>query len=105
MVAHVVLFRLNPGTTEETIEHMLRQTRMQLLKIPEVLSVRCGRRITPDAEWDFFLITEFESMSRIETYMRHPVHVKYVEEIIKPNTCARMAIDYEMEPGRDIRYS
>ena len=28
-----------------------------------------------------------------------------VEEIIKPNTCGRLAVDFEMDPGKDIRFS
>jgi hypothetical protein len=29
--------------------------------------------------------------------------VKFVEEVIKPNITDRLALDYEMEPGRKAR--
>ncbi|MEO6052782.1 MAG: Dabb family protein [Chthoniobacterales bacterium] len=105
MVHHLVLFKLKPGTTDETVENMMRETRMQLLKIPEVLNIKCGKRVDPDNDWQFFLAVDFESMNRLAVYTKDPIHVKYVEEIIKPNVSKRLALDYEMEPGRDVKYS
>ncbi|MEO8206787.1 MAG: Dabb family protein [Chthoniobacterales bacterium] len=105
MVHHLVLFKLKPGTTDETVENMMRETRMQLLKIPEVLNIKCGKRIDPDNDWQFFLAVDFESMDRLAVYAKDPIHIKYVEEIIKPNVSKRLALDYEMEPGKDVKYS
>ena len=48
---------------------------------------------------------DFGSADRLELYRENAIHLKYVEEVIKPNTCGRLALDYEMEPGKDIRYS
>ena len=50
-------------------------------------------------------IADVESREKLALYRENAVHMKYVEEVIKPNTCARLAVDYEMEPGKDIRYS
>lgn len=105
MVHHLVLFKLKPEADDATVEMMMRETRIQLLKIPEVNSVRCGKNITQNAEWPFFLAVEVESMDKLKLYSGDPIHVKFVEEIIKPNTTARLAIDYEMEPGKDVTYS
>ncbi|MGC3988357.1 MAG: Dabb family protein [Chthoniobacteraceae bacterium] len=105
MVQHIVLFKVNPDTTEEKVEKMMRDTRIQLLKIPEVLSVKCGKRIDPSNEWPFFIAVEFESMDKLAVYMDDPIHLKYVQDVIKPNTVDRLALDYEMEPGKDVRYS
>jgi hypothetical protein len=105
MVHHLVLFKLKDHVTTEKVEEMLMQTRMQLLKIPVVLNVKCGKRIDTDNEWPFFLAVDFESMDKLAIYQDDPIHMKFVEEVIKPNTSARMALDYEMEPGKDVRYS
>jgi hypothetical protein len=105
VIHHLVLFKLKPSVDEERIEWMMRETRIQLLKIPEVLSVRCGKRVDPDSDWPFFLAVEIESLDKLALYAADPHHVKFVEEVIKPNTIARMALDYETAPGRDVRYS
>lgn len=105
MVHHIVLFKLKSEVTPEKVEEMMMTTRMQLLKIPEALSVKCGKRIDPGCEWPFFIAVEFESMDKLALYREHPIHVKYVEETIRPNVSERLALDYEMEPGKDVRYS
>ena len=103
MINHLVLFKVKPEVNEEKIEWMMRETRIQLLKIPEVLSIRCGKRVDSEAEWPFFLAVELDSMEKLPLYLEDPNHVKFVEEVIKPNITARLAVDYEMEPGRKAR--
>ena len=48
MVHHIVLYRLKPEVTPARVEEMMMNARMQLLKIPEVLSIKCGKRIDPE---------------------------------------------------------
>jgi hypothetical protein len=105
MIHHLVLFKLKPSVDEEKIEWMMRETRIQLLKIPEVASVRCGKRVDLSSEWPFFLVVEVESLDKLRLYRDDPVHLKFVEEVIKPNVVERLALDHEMEPCRDVRYS
>lgn len=105
MVHHIVLFKLKPEVTPAKLEEMMMNTRMSLLKIPEVLAVKCGKKIDPKCEWPFFIAVDFESMDKLNIYLEDSIHMKYVEDIIKPNTSERLALDYEMEPGKDVRYS
>lgn len=105
MIHHLVLFKLNPDVDDEKIEWMMRETRMQLLKIPEVLAVRCGKRIVEKQEWPFFLSLEFESTEKLALYMAHPIHIKYRDEVVFPNITGHVMYDFEMEPGKDVRYS
>ena len=53
MVHHIVLFKLKPEVTPARVEEMMMNTRMQLLKIPEVLSIKCGKRIDPELPGHF----------------------------------------------------
>ncbi len=105
MINHLVLFKLNPDVDDAKIEWMMRETRMQLLKIPEVLAVRCGKRIEDQQDWPFFLAVEVESSEKLGLYMNDPIHIKYRDEVLLPNISERLAVDFEMEPGRDVRYS
>lgn len=105
MVHHIVLFKLKPELNNAKIEQLMMQTRIQLLKIPEVLSVKCGKRIDPQCEWPFFIALDFESRDKLAIYEEDPIHLKYVQEVIKPNTSEILVLDYEMEPGKDVRFS
>ena len=79
--------------------------RMQLLKIPEVLSIKCGKRIEEEMEWPFFIAIDFESMDKFTIFREDPIYVKFVEETIKPNTEDSLSLDFEMDPGKDVRFS
>ena len=80
-------------------------TRMQLLKIPEVLSIKCGKRIEPEMPWPFFIAIDFESMDKCQIFREDSVHVKFMEEVIKPNTTETLTLDFEMDPGKDVQFS
>jgi hypothetical protein len=105
MVHHVALYKLKPEVTPEILEEMIRRTRSLLLKIPEVLSVRSGKRIDPAGEWPFFFSVDIESRAKQAMYRDDPVYLKFLEDVIKPYTGESLAMDYETDPGRKIKYS
>ena len=105
MVHHIVLYKLNPEVTPARVEEMMMNARMQLLKIPEVLSIKCGKRIDPETDWPFFIAIDFESMDKYAIFREDPIFVKFMEEVIKPNTEDSLALDFEMDPGKDVRFS
>lgn len=105
MILHLVLCKLKPGTSEEELEWVMRQTRARLLKIPEVLQVRCGRSLDPQSEWPFFFSAEFFSSEQLAAYAEHPLQLKFLEEVLLPHTTLRISHNFEMEPGKDIRFS
>ena len=105
MIHHIVLFKLRPEVTPEKLETMMRQTRSRLLKIGEVLTLKCGKNIDPQSEWGFFFAVDVESTEKLALYRESAIHLKFIKDVIQPNTCERLAVDYEMEPGKDIRYS
>jgi hypothetical protein len=105
MIHHVVLYKLKPEVTPARVEAMMMNARMQLLKIPEVLSIKCGKRVDPELPWPFFIAIDFESMDKYAIFREDPVFVKFTEEIIKPNTADSLILDFEMDPGKDVRFS
>lgn len=105
MVHHISLFKLKPDVTPARVEEMMMNTRMQLLKIPEVLSIKCGKRIDEKMDWPFFVAIDFESMDKYDIYADDPIYVKYVEEVVKPNAAQVLTLDFEMDPGKDVQFS
>jgi Stress responsive A/B Barrel Domain len=105
MVHHIVLYKLKPEVTPARVEDMMMNARMQLLKIQEVLSIKCGKRIEPEMDWPFFIAIDFESMDKYAIFREDPIYVKFMEEVIKPNTEDSLVLDFEMDPGKDVRFS
>jgi hypothetical protein len=105
MVHHVTLYKLKAEVTPAKLEQLMMSTRMTLLKIPEVLSVRCGKNIDPKSEWPFFIALDFESMDKLAMTQDDAIFMKFVADIIKPNATDRLTLNYEMEPGKSVKYS
>src|SRR5947207_14957584 len=105
MVHHIVLYKLKPEVTPAHVETMMMNARMQLLKIPEVLSIKCGKRIDPETDWPFFIAIDFESMDKFAMFREDSIYVKYVEEVVKPNTEDSLVLEFEIDPGKVVRSS
>ena len=105
MVHHITLIKLKPEVTPEKLEKMMMSTRMSLLKIPEVLAVKCGKTIDPELAWPFFFSIECESMDKLRMVRDDAIYMKFMASIIKPNTADRLDLNYEMEPGKNVKYS
>jgi hypothetical protein len=44
-------------------------------------------------------------MDKLGIFKEDSIYVKFVEEIIKPNTFEAVVLDFEMDPGKDVRFS
>jgi uncharacterized protein (DUF1330 family) len=105
MVQHISLYKLRPEVTPDRLEEMMRRTRSQLLKIPEVLSVKAGKKIDPFSEWPFSIILEFDSLDKQAMCYDDPIWVKFTHEVIRPNTSEQLTLNYELDPGKNVKYS
>jgi hypothetical protein len=106
MVHEVILFKLSSDCTEETIESLMVESRMRLLKIPEVQRLACGKPINgKDHDYDFFLNLEFENMTKRKLVMESPVYVQFDVQILRDRVKSRDSYLFEAEPGKDVRYS
>lgn len=105
MVHHISLHKFGAEPAPEKIEELMRTTRIQLLKVPEVLNVRCGKRIDPDNEWQFFVALDFESTEKRDICFEGPIYTNYIDKVIRPAVSHTLALDFEMEPYKDVKYS
>ena len=101
MIEHVALFKLKPGVDADKIEWMTRQTRIQLLKIPCVLGLRCGHRLDSGAEWAFFLTVELESEEKLRAFLNAPQRTRFADKVLVPNTTEKLELNFQTEPGGD----
>ena len=105
MIYHLVLCQVEDGVGDDGIEELGRTARSQLLKIPEALHVTSGHALGDDSRWDLFYAVETESLDKLAILQDDPVYFKFIETVIKPNTTSTSATNYELEPGKDPKYS
>lgn len=106
MVHHLMLFKLKPEVTPDQIETILVETRIRLLKIPEVMNLRCGKRIDLEGNpYALFVSMDFENLAKGRIAQESAIWIKYEKQIIDPYVAVLTILDYEMDPGIDVAYS
>lgn len=105
MVHHVVYLQLAEATSDRTVEEMVRASRSWLLKIPEVMSVRSGRSLDSDSQWQFFYSFEVDSLEKLNHVKQDGYHLKFIQQFIEPNTEKRFEMNFELDPSRELKYS
>jgi hypothetical protein len=100
MIKHIVCWKLLNRTTplEENRDALMIKTALEDLrgKIPGLLHLELGLDFSgKDSAGDIVLYTEFESREALRAYQEHPAHVQ-VGKIVRPRTCERRMIDYEI---------
>jgi hypothetical protein len=105
MIHHIVFVQLKPEVDAAALEELVRVSRSLLLKIPEVLNVRSGRNLDPENEWQFFFAIETDTLEKLRVTLEDPFHLKLMEKHVKPASSDHFALDYELDPARDLKYS
>jgi hypothetical protein len=105
MIAHVSLFKLRTEISGERLEEIMSLTRVYLLRVPEVLSVRTGKRIDEKDQWQWFVFMEIESLDKLAICQDDPNYIKFREEVLRPAVARENVQTFEMDPRKDVRYS
>jgi hypothetical protein len=106
MVHHLMLLKLKPDVTPEQIENIMVESRIRLLKVPEVMNLRCGKKIDLKKNpHDVFVSMDFENMTKLKNAVESAVWVRYEKQVIEPNVAVLTEFNYEMDPGKDVAYS
>ena len=107
MIHHLKLIHLKPGLPAQTVEEVMVESRIRILKIQDVLSLACGKKITGKEETpnDLFLALEFENSLKRTAAFDHPLYQQFEAQVLKPNAQKIEVLEFEMDPGKDVRFS
>lgn len=88
IVTHLVMCWLDEALKNDEIDMVIRETK-QLEFIPGVQEFYIGRAIQSDRDivddsFTFAISMKFRNVAEMETYLQHEVHVRYVQDILKP---------------------
>lgn len=98
VVHHVVICWLKqPG--DEAARKKLVEASRELADIPGVAAVKAGRvlpanRPVSDSSFDVAVVMSFRDKQGLESYLRHPAHLKATEEILAPLTSRIVIYDF-----------
>lgn len=100
MIKHIVVLKLkaqaNGNSRAENAVLLKRELEMLKKKITEIRRLEVGINVAegPDA-YDLVLYAEFANKKDLDTYIKHPEHLK-VAEIVGSARQTRIVVDYEM---------
>ena len=99
---HVVIIRLNnPGDPEA--QRKIIAASESFRQIPGVQTVHVGKVLSgnrphQDSNFDVGLVMGFKSKEDMDAYIAHPIHVKAVNEVLKPLAEDYTSYDFTNEP-------
>ncbi len=106
MIHHICLLEAKPTVAGEKLETLMVETRIRLLKIPEVNNLRVGKRIDVATNpHTFFFSFDCDNMDKLASMQDSAIFTQFQKQILDAYTISYMMINYEMEPGKDIKYS
>lgn len=106
MVHHISLLETKPTVTLEQVESLMVEARIRLLKIPEVNNLRVGKRIdVKENPYTLFYSFDCETMDKLRIINDSAIFAQFQKQILTPNIAHTKSFDYEMDPGKDVRYS
>ena len=101
-----MLLTTKPEVIPSKLEEIMVETRIRLLKIPDVNNLRVGKRIdTTNNPNTMFFSFDVENMDKLAYIQENAVYVQFEKQILGPFMSSQKILDYEMEPGKDVRYS
>ncbi|MDR0534642.1 MAG: Dabb family protein [Verrucomicrobiales bacterium] len=106
MVHHIRFLKLKANTKPDQIENLMVETRIRLLKIPEIMNLYVGKRIDSKGNpHDVFFSLNVENMAKLRIAEDDAVYIKFKHQILDEFVEQETALNFEMEPGKDVTYS
>ncbi|MGD0337249.1 MAG: Dabb family protein [Bacteroidota bacterium] len=100
MIKHIVMWKIKKNVDELSKEKNLKKMKSMLEELKEKISVihalEVGCNFNPSTmAYDIVLYSEFRNKDDLETYQKHPDHVR-VSDFVGSIRESRAVVDYEM---------
>ncbi len=100
MIERFAFVKLAPEhATDAERRALARQALEELRPLPGVLSMSVGLPADGDSAkaWDLCVNVRFANLDDAAAYRAHPVHRRFVDEVIAPRSAARKGWTFEVE--------
>ncbi|MEJ6950798.1 Dabb family protein [Natronospora cellulosivora (SeqCode)] len=96
MIKHIVMWKLAEENKKENLDKMKKVLEDLKDKIEEIVEIEAGIDINgSEAAYDITLYSSFKSEEDLDTYQKHPDHLK-AAEFVKKVAIDRAVVDYEV---------
>jgi hypothetical protein len=97
MVEHVVLFKLNEGTTDEQRAAAMAGLKALRQQVPGIVDLSVGLNFSDRNQgFELGLVVRFVDRAALEGYLPHPAHRSCVETHLRPIMSSVIVVDYEI---------
>lgn len=103
MIRHIVLFRFLDQAQGRTKEENLQLAKEKMTALPQEIpqirhmEVRFAHPGQAPANFDYILLSDFDSLEDLAVYQKHPAHVafgQFISQLRHPD--GRVCIDYQL---------
>lgn len=103
MVRHIVLFKFKETAGGKSKQENLAEAKARMEALGDVIpeltrfQVYLGAQGQAMGNYDYILVSDFDSLGQLEAYQKHPAHVafgQFVKGLREPD--GRCCIDYEI---------
>lgn len=100
MVKHIILWKLKEELSEEQKAAVKTEIKEGLEglagKVPGLLDIKVNIKPLPSSNMDLMLDSTLESFEALKAYAVHPAHVAVADGKVRPYTCGRYCLDFEI---------
>ncbi|MCS7005559.1 MAG: Dabb family protein [Cytophagales bacterium] len=97
MVYHSVLFKFKQDTSRQTTDAFIEALTQLNDKIKAILYLHAGYNFASRGKgFEVMLASAFASKAKLEEYQKHPAHIAFVENYVKPYVEDIIAGDIEV---------
>ena len=96
MVKHVILWKVKDDVTESNKLNAKKALEDLKGKIDGLVDIKVNIHPLPSSNVDMMLDSTFENEDALKAYATHPLHVAAADGFVRPITCVRSCMDYEV---------
>ena len=99
MIKHVILWKIKDEIENKESHKLLAKKALEELKgkIEGLIDITVNTSPLPTSNCDMMLDSSFESFEALKAYAIHPLHQAAADNFVRPITCERVCMDYEVE--------